>query len=148
MTLEVDRISAYAAAPNAMEAMQHVENYLADCGLEPSLAELVKMRVSQTNGCAFCLSLHSTDARRGGETEQRLYLLSAWRESSLYTPRERAALAWAEALTSVASTHAPDAVFGEAREHLTDEELTNLTLLVCQINSWNRFAIGFRYRHA
>ncbi len=148
MKLEVDRISAYAAAPDATAAMQHVENYLAGCGLETSLMELVKMRVSQINGCAFCLSLHGRDARRSGESEQRLYLLSAWRESSLYNPRERAALAWAEALTSIADTHATDDVFDVAREHFSDEELTNLTLLVCQINSWNRFAIGFRYRHA
>ncbi len=148
MKVEVDRINAYAAAPGAMDAMLAVEKYVGDCGLEPPLIELVKMHTSQLNGCAFCLDMHSKDARKNGETEQRLYLLSAWRESSLYSPRERAALAWTEALTSISTGHAPDSVFDEARGQFSDEELTNLSLLVCQINSWNRFAIGFRYRHS
>lgn len=148
MKQEAVRINAYAAAPGAMDTMLSVEEYLGDCGLEPALTELVKMRASQINGCAYCLDLHSRDARNNGETEQRLYLLNAWRESSLYSARERAALAWTEALTSIASTHAPDLVFDEARKNFTDQELVNLTLLVCQINSWNRFAIGFRYVHS
>jgi len=148
MKFDADRIDAYTAAPGAMAATMEVEQYLGNCGLEPSLIELVKMRASQINGCAFCLDMHSSDARRNGETEQRLYLLSAWRESSLYSERERAALAWTEALTAIANTHAPDPVFEEARAHFNDEELVNLSLLICQINSWNRLAIGFRYRHS
>ncbi len=147
MDIKTDRISTYDAAPGAMTVMYGVENYINNCGLERSLIELVKMRASQINGCAFCLDMHSKDARKNGEAEQRLYLLNAWRESSLYRERERAALAWTEALTSIASTHAPDVVFADLREHFTDEEMTNLTLLICQINSWNRFAIGFRYQH-
>ena len=141
------RINAYEAAPGAMDAMMAVEQYINASGLEPSLIELVKMRASQINGCAFCLDMHSKDARRRGETEQRLYLLNAWREAHVFSPRERAALAWTEALTKVSDSHAPDSVFEEATAQFSDEELTNLTLLICQINSWNRFAIGFRYRH-
>ena len=147
MDVKTDRMNAYEAAPGAMTVMYDVEKYIKGCQLERSLIELVKMRASQINGCAFCLDMHGKDARKNGETEQRLDVLSAWRESSLYSPRERAALAWTEALTSIASNHAPDPLFEEVREHFTDEELTNLTLLVCQINSWNRFAIGFRYQH-
>ena len=147
MKLVTDRISAHDAAPGAIGAMMSVEAYLDDCGLEATLVELIKMRASQINGCAFCLDMHSKDARANGESEQRLYLLSAWRESSLFSPRERAALAWTESLTSIADNHAPDRLFEALRQHFSDEEITNLTLLVCQINSWNRFAVGFRYRH-
>lgn len=147
MDVKTDRINAYDAAPEAMTVVYGVDKYIDNCGLERSLIELVKMRVSQVNGCAFCLNMHSKDARRSGETEQRLYLLNAWRESSLYTARERAALAWTEALTSIASTHAPDGVFADLREHFTNEEAANLTLQICQINSWNRIAIEFRYQH-
>ena len=148
MDVKADRLDAYEAAPGAMAVMVEVEKYLNNGRLEHSLIELVKMRASQINGCAFCLDRHSKDARKNGETEQRLHVLAAWRESSLYSPRERAALAWTEALTAIASNHAPDPLFLEVRPQFTDEELTNLTLLVCQINSWNRFAIGFRYRHS
>ncbi len=148
MDVTADRISAYEAAPEAMAAMLSVEKYIARCGLEKSLAELIKMRVSQINGCAFCLDMHSRDARDNGESEQRLYLLNAWRESSLYSDRERAALAWAEAVTRVASSHPPDASFDALRAHFSDEEAVNLTVLICQINSWNRLAIGFGYQHA
>ena len=105
------------------------------------------MRASQINGCAFCLDMHSKDARENGETEQRLYLLNAWREATLYSPREQAALAWTEALTLVASNHVDDALFEEARAQFTDAELTNLTTLVGLINAWNRLAISFRYQH-
>jgi AhpD family alkylhydroperoxidase len=101
------RLNAYETAPAAMKAVQSVEHYIQSCGLERSLIELVKMRASQINGCAFCLDMHSKDARKNGETEQRLYLLDGWRESRLYSPRERAALAWTEALTRIAETHAP-----------------------------------------
>jgi AhpD family alkylhydroperoxidase len=109
--MEAGRLDAYKAAPDAMRAVQRVEAYIQQCGLEKRLIELVKMRASQINGCAYCLHVHSKDARHGGETEQRLYLLDAWHESSLYTERERAALAWTEALTLIAETHAPDATY-------------------------------------
>lgn len=148
MRIEADRVNAYDAAPGSMKAMLAVESYINGAGLETSLIELVKMRASQINGCAFCLAMHSKDARKYGESEERLHLLAAWREASLYSARERAALAWTEALTSIAATHAPDDVYSELAEHFSDEEITNVTLLICQINSWNRFAVGFRYRHS
>jgi AhpD family alkylhydroperoxidase len=112
-----------------------------------SLIELVKMRASQINGCAFCLDMHSKDARSKGETEQRLYLLNAWRESPLYSDRERAALAWTEALTLVAETHAPDSDYDTLKEHFTEEEIVKLSMLIVTINGWNRLAIGFRSIH-
>jgi AhpD family alkylhydroperoxidase len=138
------RLDAAAAAPAAIKALVGVETYIRNCGLENSLVELVKMRASQINGCAFCLDMHSHDARRHGETEQRLYLLDAWEETSLYTPRERAALRWTESLTRIAETHAPDADYEEVRQHFTEAELVNLTTLIGMINLWNRLAIGFR----
>jgi AhpD family alkylhydroperoxidase len=138
------RLDAAAAAPAAMKALIAVESYIRNSGLEPSLMHLVKMRASQINGCAFCLDMHSHDARQHGETEQRLYVLNAWEESSLYTPRERAALRWTESLTRIAETHAPDADYEEARRHFTEAELVNLTTLIGMINLWNRLAIGFR----
>ena len=140
------RLNAYKAAPAAMQVVQQAEAYIQQCGLERSLIELVKMRASQINGCAYCLDVHSKDARRQGESEQRLYLLDAWHESSLYTPRERAALAWTDALTRVAETHAPDTDYEEARRHFEDKELVDLTTLIGLINLWNRLAIGFRYQ--
>ena len=140
------RLNAYKAAPAAMQGVQQAEAYIQQCGLERSLIELVKMRASQINGCAYCLDVHSKDARRQGESEQRLYLLDAWHESSLYTRRERAALAWTDALTRVAETHAPDTVYDEVRQHFADKELVDLTTLIGLINLWNRLAIGFRYQ--
>ena len=113
-------------------------------GLEPSLQELIKLRVSQINGCAFCIDMHFREAKAKGEKEERLYLLDAWRESPVYTDRERAALGWAEAVTLVSQTHVPDDVFREARTHFDETELVNLTLAVVAINGWNRFSIGFR----
>ncbi len=142
------RLNAYAAAPDAIKAMLALEAYVKDCGLEHSLYELVKTRASQINGCAYCIHMHTRDARAAGETEERLYLLPAWRESPLYTPRERAALAWTEALTLVADTGAPDADYEEARRHFSEEELVNLTLLIGAINTWNRLSVGFRAIHA
>ena len=144
--MEAGRLNAYEAAPDAMRAVQQVEAYIQRCGLEKSLIELVKMRASQINGCAYCLHVHSKDARHGGETEQRLYLLGSTpgTKSSLYTERERAALAWTEALTRIAETHAPDATYAEARRHFEDKELVDLTTLIGLINLWNRLAIGFR----
>jgi AhpD family alkylhydroperoxidase len=144
--MEAGRLNPYEAAPDAMRAVQRVESYIQQCGLEKSLIELVKMRASQINGCAYCLHVHSSDARRAGETEQRLYLLGAWHEAPLYTEREGAALAWTEALTRVSETRAPDAIYEEVRRHFGDKELVDLTTLIGLINLWNRLAIGFRYQ--
>lgn len=141
------RLDPYTVAPDTMNAMLGLENYVQGAGLEHSLIELVKTRASQINGCAYCMHMHTKDARASGESEERLYLLNAWHESALYSPRERAALAWTEALTLVADTRAPDAAYDEALEHFTAEELVNLTLLICAINSWNRIAVGFRSVH-
>ena len=116
----------------------------ANTGLEPALLELVKMRASQINGCAYCLHMHSRDARALGESEERLYLLDAWRESPLYSDRERAALAWTEALTRIADTHAPDADYEAARAQFSEKELIDLSMAIVAINGWNRFAIAFR----
>ena len=124
--------------------MYNLEAYLAECGLETSLLHLVKFRVSQINGCAYCLDMHSKDLRAAGETEQRLYLLEAWREAPFYTERERAALAWAESVTLVAATHVPDDVYEEARKQFSETELANLTLAVATINSWNRLSVALR----
>lgn len=141
------RLNPTTAAPDAYKAMVALETYIQGSGLEPSLIELVKMRASQINGCAFCLDMHSKDARAHGETEQRLYLLNAWRESPLYTDRERAALGWTEALTLVAQTQAPDQDYAAVKSHFGDAEQVRLTLLIGAINTWNRIAIGFRLVH-
>jgi AhpD family alkylhydroperoxidase len=145
--MEAQRLSARAVAPDAMKAVLSVEAYIQHCGREKSLIELVKMRASQINGCAYCLDTHSKDARRGGESEQRLYLFDAWRESPLYTPREHAALAWTEAVTRITDTHAPDDVYRSLRAHFSDKEIVDLTILVGHINLLNRLAIGLRYHH-
>lgn len=138
------RLSFYQASPGAVQAMRGLEEYIHSTSLESSLIELVKMRASQINGCAFCLDMHSKDARAAGETEQRLYCLPAWREAPFYTSRERAALDWTEALTLIAETHAPDDVYDRARAEFGERELVDLTLVIGAINSWNRFAIAFR----
>jgi AhpD family alkylhydroperoxidase len=139
------RIDAHKAAPEAYETMLALERYLHRCGLERSLIELVKLRASQINGCAYCIDMHTKDARAAGETEQRLYLLDAWRESPFYSPRERAALAWTEAVTRVSETHVPDDVYKEARQHYSEKELVDLNWVVVAINAWNRLAIPFRF---
>lgn len=141
------RLNYFAAAPATMQAMLDMEQHAVESGLEHSLVELVKTRASQINGCAYCIHMHTRDARAHGESEERLYLLSAWRESPLYSERERAALEWTEALTLVAQTHAPDASYEQLKAHFSDEEQVKLTLLIATINSWNRFAIGFRSIH-
>ena len=131
-------------APAGFKAMLALQGYVNASGIEHSLMELVKMRVSQINGCAYCLDMHFKDAIAAGETPQRLYLLDAWREVTFYTARERAALAWAEALTLISETHAPDDVYAAARAQFTEQELANLSLAVVAINGWNRLQIGFR----
>jgi AhpD family alkylhydroperoxidase len=138
------RIDYDKIAPGAFRAMFGLEKYLRGCGLETSLLDLIKMRASQINGCAYCLDMHSKDARAAGETEQRLYLLSAWREAPFYTERERAALAWTEALTLISENHVPDEIYNQARQHFSEQELVDLSLAVVAINGWNRLAISFR----
>ena len=138
------RIDYQNVAQGALKAMYGLEGYVRGCGLEHSLLELIKVRVSQINGCAFCIDMHWKDARAAGESEERLYMLNAWRESALYTDRERAALEWAETVTLVADTHVPDDVFERARAQFSEEELVNVTMAVVTINSWNRLAISMR----
>jgi AhpD family alkylhydroperoxidase len=138
------RIDYIKAAPGGYKAMAGLEVYLRHCGLEHGLLHLIKTRASQINGCAFCIDMHTKDARALGETEQRLYALNAWRETPFYTERERAALEWTEALTLISDSHAPDDIYERTRKQFTDEELVNLTYAVATINAWNRLAIAFR----
>ena len=128
----------------AAKAMFGLEHFIRNCGLEHSLLELVKMRASQINGCAYCLDMHSKDARAAGETEQRLYTLNAWRETPFFTDRERAALEWTEELTLISQRHAPDELYNRVRQQFSEEELLNLSVAVVAINGWNRLAIPFR----
>lgn len=138
------RIEYAKVAPEVLNAMLALERQVHASGLEESLLDLVKLRASQINGCAYCIDMHAKDARARGETEQRLYELDAWRETSFYSERERAALAWTEAVTLVTDGHVPDQLFEEVRRHFTDRELANLTLAVVAINGWNRLGIAFR----
>ncbi len=135
------RLDYQKLAPEAARAMYALGKYLAGCGLEANLLELVKVRASQINGCAFCLDMHTKDARAAGETEQRLYALSAWRETPFYSERERAALAWTEAVTLIGGG-VSDTLFEETRRHFSEKELMDLTWAVAAINSWNRIAIS------
>jgi AhpD family alkylhydroperoxidase len=127
----------------AFRAMRALSTAVRESGLESSLIHLVRLRVSQINGCGYCIDMHSKDARAEGESEQRLYLLQAWREAPLYNDRERAALAWAEAVTTVSDQHVPDAIYDQARAVFSESELAALTLAVVEINGWNRFCIAF-----
>lgn len=138
------RLDYNHTAPGASRAMYALQKYVEESGLEHSLLELVKTRASQINGCAYCIDMHTLDARARGESEQRLYALSAWHETPFFTERERAALAWTEAVTLISENHVPDAVFAEARAQFTEVELVNLTMAVIAINGWNRLAISFR----
>ena len=138
------RIDYAQVAPDSVKALYGLENYVKQSGLEPGLLDLVKTRVSQINGCAYCLDMHTKDARARGEAEQRLYALDAWHETPFFSERERAALAWAETVTRVAETHVPDEAFEHARQHFTEKELVDLTLAIVAINGWNRLAIAFR----
>jgi len=145
--MHAHRLDAYKVAPAGMKALRDVEAYLHQSTLGPQLIELVKMRASQINGCAYCLDMHSKTLRKGGESEQRIYLLDAWRESPLYAPRERAALAWTDALTLISQTHAPDDAYDEVRRQFDEKEIVDLTTLIGMINLWNRLAISLRYEH-
>jgi AhpD family alkylhydroperoxidase len=138
------RLDFYKANPAAIKALLGVEERIGKSALEKSLTELVRLRASQINGCAYCVDMHTSDARKGGETERRLATVVVWRETPFFTDRERAALEWTEALTLVSQDHVPDAVWHAVRPHFNDEELVDLTLLVSAINAWNRFAISFR----
>ncbi|SAL23497.1 carboxymuconolactone decarboxylase family protein [Caballeronia terrestris] len=138
------RLDFYKANPHAIKAMLALEERIGKSSLEKSLAELVRLRASQINGCAFCVDMHTTDARKAGETDRRLATVVVWRESPFFTDRERAALEWTESLTLVSQEHVPDAVWEAVKPHFSDEEIVDLTLLVSAINAWNRFSIGFR----
>jgi AhpD family alkylhydroperoxidase len=138
------RLDFFKSNPADIKALMAVEEQISKGSLDVILKELVRLRASQINGCAFCLDMHVIDARKAGETERRLATVSAWRETPFFTERERAALEWTEALTLVAQSHVPDSVWEAVRPHFDDKELTELTLLVTSINSWNRFSIAFR----
>ncbi len=138
------RLNYGKVAPGVRKAMLGLENYVNNCGLEPVLLDLVRLRASQINGCAFCIDMHAKDLRAAGESEQRVYMLDAWRESPFYSDRERAALAWTEAVTLVTAGHVPDEVYEQAHRHFSEEELANLTLAIVAINGWNRLNISFR----
>ena len=140
-----DRVYFPKAAPETYAAIRDLDALIRRTGLEPSLVELVKMRASQINGCAFCLDMHAKDARKHGETEQRLYLLNAWRETPYYSDRERAALAWTECLTRLPSDGAPDSLYRALEDTFTPSEIANLTALIGVINVWNRVAVGLNW---
>ena len=139
-----ERVRYGKAFPEGIHALLNLGNTINNSGLEEGLLHLVYLRASLLNGCAYCIDMHTKDARALGETEQRLYGLSAWRETSYYTPRERAALAWTEAITNIQQGHAPEAIYQEAHREFGDADLARLTLAIGQINTWNRIAIGFR----
>ena len=138
------RIEFHKIGQKPIQLMLAIEGYLNGCGLDHGMLHLIKLRASQINGCAYCIDMHSKDARAAGESEQRLYALNAWEETPFFSERERAALQWTEALTLVTDGHVPDAVFEAARPHFTDDELVNLSLAISTINAWNRLSIAFR----
>ena len=138
------RLDYMKASPEAYKAMAQMEGVVRRSGIDPKLLELIKIRASQLNGCAFCIDMHTKDARSKGETEQRIYSLDAWRETPFFTEKERAALAWTEALTNIQVGHAPDAVYHELSRSFGEGDIVNLTLAITTINAWNRIAIGFR----
>ncbi|HUH73527.1 MAG TPA: carboxymuconolactone decarboxylase family protein [Chitinophagales bacterium] len=139
-----ERLNYMKIAPDAIKGMLEMEKYVHQSGLERSLYELVKIRASQINGCAYCLDMHTKDARKLGETEQRIYTLSTWRETPFFSERERAALAWTEALTLISENDVPDALYNATREYFNEKEMMDLTISIIAINSWNRLAISFR----
>jgi len=143
VTNMTSRIEYWRVAPEALRAIKGLDRYVHDCGLEHSLLELVKIRASQMNGCAYCLDMHTKDARAAGETEQRLYVSSAWREAPFYTERERSALEWTEVVTDIGRHGVDEDVYQRTREHFTENELVDLTMAVVTINGWNRLAIAF-----
>jgi AhpD family alkylhydroperoxidase len=138
------RIDFYTASKEALSALMALEKAGSSLGIDPRLLDLIKLRASQINGCAFCMDMHTSDARKAGESERRLATVSAWRETPFFTERERAALAWTESLTNIAQTHAPDADYEALAAQFNAKEMADLTLAIVTINAWNRFAIGFR----
>lgn len=138
-----NRINYYAAAPQAMKAMMGLEKAISQSVLPASLRELVRIRASQINGCAYCIDMHTTDALKAGETSRRLMSISAWRETPFFDARERAALMWTETLTLVADNRAPDDIYQEVAAQFTEQELSELTFVIATINAWNRFGVGF-----
>ena len=138
------RLNPYKTAPDLLKALDALEASVQASGLEPSLIELVKIRASQINGCAYCLAMHTRDARKIGETDERMHLLAAWREAPVYSARERAALAWVEAITLVTQGHVPDEAFEAVRKQFSEKEIVDLTIAAAAINTWNRIAIAFR----
>jgi AhpD family alkylhydroperoxidase len=143
----MQRLNISAVAPAGFAALRGVEQYIEGSGLDAKVMLLVKIRVSQMNGCAYCLHMHTQHARKLGESDMRIHLLDAWRESHLYSTRERAALAWAESLTNIAVTRAPDEVYEEARSHFSEKELADLSIGIGMINMWNRLCVGTRAEH-
>lgn len=143
----IPRFNAFKVSPALTKALMGVEAALADSGLEHSLAELVRLRASQINGCSFCLHMHVADAKAHGETELRMIMLDGWRESSMFSERERAALSWTESLTRIAKTHAPEAEYELVKSQFSESEIVALTILIGQINSWNRLQIASRVTH-
>ena len=139
-----ERLNYAKVSPDAMKAMRELEKYVTASGLERLLYELIKTRASQINGCAYCLDMHTKDARKAGETEQRLYALSAWRETPFYSERERAALEWTEALTLISQNNVPDSLYDSVHKHFNEKEMVALSMAIIAINGWNRLAIGFR----
>jgi AhpD family alkylhydroperoxidase len=139
----MQRPDPFELVPEGYQAMAALQAYVSACGLDKSLMELVKLRASQINGCAFCIAMHATDARKHGESEHRIYLLNAWRDAPIYTSRERAALAWTEALTLISEAHIADDVYAAARAEFSETELVNLSWTICAINSWNRMCAAF-----
>jgi AhpD family alkylhydroperoxidase len=146
-TPRIRNAQAYKLAPDQLKAMTALEESFKNSGLEPELLELIKLRVSQINGCAFCLHMHATDLRKMGVDDMKLHVLAAWRESGYYSPRERAAFGWAEALTLISETNAPDADYDALKAEFSEEEQVRLSYAIGAINSWNRIAIGFRFAH-
>jgi AhpD family alkylhydroperoxidase len=138
------RLEIQKVAPQAYRTMAALETYVRNSGLEEALILLVKLRASQMNGCSYCIDMHTKDARANGESEQRLYALSAWRETPFFTDRERAALSWTEELTLISQSQVPNSVFEEVRERFNELELVNLTMTIVTINGWNRICVGFR----
>ena len=144
MPTSQSRIDYRSVSPEAIKGMYELENFVRTCGLDGTLIHLVKVRASQINGCAYCIDMHTKDARADGESEQRLYALNAWRETPFFTEAERAGLAWAEALTNIQQGHAPDDVYEELTRHFSEKDIVSLSLAITTINAWNRIAIGFR----
>jgi AhpD family alkylhydroperoxidase len=140
------RLDYYAASPKAMKAMMAMEALSNDLGLEPTLLNLVKVFASQLNGCAFCTDMHAIDARRSGETDRRLYALVVWRDSLFFSPRERAALAWTEAVTLLPQSHVPDDIWEQLKGQFNETEMVDLTVVIATINSWNRLAVSFQQK--